>query len=495
MRIAIGGFFNETNSFSNTPVTWETMHIRWYEREDLLKAYTGVQIYSGGFIDEAKAQNVEIVPTLMIRENPSGHARQKDMETMRDYLVSLLWESHQEKPLDGIVLNLHGAAVADGYPDVDGEILRTIRAKFGREIPIGVASDLHGNISDTMMELADVLVGVKTYPHVDEYEAGRAAFALTCDIIRTGIRPAKRIVRLPWHIACAEGLTVSGPAHDIQQLCYQVEREDPELLQATFFQGFPYSDIADACVSVVTIAKTQEAADRNAMQIARYAWSRRKDFGVPIYSAKEAMDMALQIPDGPGPVVISDSADNPGGGAPCDGTHLLREMIARNVPSAMGYLCDPEVIEQAVKAGVGATIHCKLGGKTIPMHGEPLEVDAYVKCISDGNFINQSPKGKGALIPMGRSVCLVIGNVHVVVCPVRFQPLDDGIFRMVGLFKDHLKIVALKSSQHFKAWWTDQCRGIIPCETPGIHSADLRVYDFQFANKNYYPLVDAQWEG
>ena len=131
MRIAIGGFFNETNSFSNTPVTLETMHIRWYEREDLLKAYTGVQIYSGGFIDEAKAQNVELVPTLMIRENPAGHSRQKDMETMRDYLLSLLWESHREKPLDAIVLNLHGAAVADGYPDVDGEILRAIRAKFG----------------------------------------------------------------------------------------------------------------------------------------------------------------------------------------------------------------------------------------------------------------------------------------------------------------------------------------------------------------------------
>lgn len=493
MRFGIGGFFHETNSFSNIPVTMQSAY--WKEGQGMLDAYTGVKAYIGGFIDEAAELGVEVVPSVMVRDCPSGHITDEVVEKVRARMVEMLWQGHQEKPFDAIAIHLHGAAVADSYPDVDGELLRAVREKFGPAMPIGVVLDLHGNITQEMMDYSDLLVGLKTYPHVDEYGAARIMFRELYNKVKGGYQIFKCKINLPWHIAPAEGLTTAGPGHDVQQLLYKLENEDPDLIYASFFHGFPYSDIEAAGVSVTTMAKTQEAADRCAMEIARYAWSIRKSFAVPAHSAQEAFDLALQIPDGPGPVVINESSDNTGGGAPGDGTYLLREMLKRNVSSAFGYIYDPEVAEMAAKAGVGAKISCKLGGKMDNLHGEPIELkDAYVKAISDGIYVNQSSKGGGNTVHLGTSVNLVVGNVNVVVASGRTQAMDDGPLRMVGVSKDLVKVIAVKSSQHFKAWWADKCRGIVPCDSPGIHCADLTVFDFKYSNRNYYPLADAKWE-
>ena len=209
------------------------------------------------------------------------------------------------------------------------------------------------------------------------------------------------------------------------------------------------------------------------------------------------MDLAKQIPITKGPVIIHESSDNTGGGAPGDGTHLLREMLKRDLPgSAFGSIHDPEVAALAAKAGVGAKITCRLGGKTDNLHGEPIELtDAYVKCISDGRFLGLSPMGGGSICNAGLTALLVVGNVNIIVTSVRGQAMDDGFFRVVGLRHDLLRYAAVKSSQHFKGWWKDYCSGIVPCDSPGIHCADLHVFDFKFTNTGYFPLADAKWDG
>ena len=497
MRIGTGAFFHETNSFSNIPVTRERLVSRQSEGEGIFRDYTGVKQYMGGFIDEAQAQGVTLVPSLFARDCPCGKTQQHAIEEVRDRIVEMLLKAHKEEPLDAIALHLHGAGVAEGYPDVDGMIIRAVREAFGPDMPIGVVLDLHGNITDTMMELSDLLIGIKTYPHVDEYDAARIMFRRLCDMVRSGYKVFKKIVRLPWHIAPAEGLTTAGPANDVMQLLCKLEQSEEKLLHASFFQGFPYSDIKECGVSVVTMAQDQATADRTALEIARYAWNRRKDFAVAVNSAAQAVDLALAVPEGPMPVVINESSDNTGGGAPGDGTYLLRELLQRNIPgTAVGYIYDPEVARLATEAGVGSKISCKLGGKMDNLHGEPVEVvDAYVRSVSDGVFVNHSPKGGGNTVKLGLSACLTIGNVDVVVASDRTQAMDDGVFRMVGLNKDDYKIVVVKSSQHFKAWWAERSRAMIPCETPGIQCADLTCFDFKFANPDYFPLKDATWEG
>ena len=492
MRFAIGGFAHETNTFGTILVTEAFLEKRKRRGERIITASRGVHSNLGGMIDECEARGIELVPTLLSGLSPSGPTEQAAFEAFLEELVDRLWNAHQEKPLDGILLNLHGAGVAFGYHDLEGTLLKAVRDRFGREMPIGIELDLHGNITPEIIDLCDVAVGFKCYPHVDGYECARHMVSLLCDRIASGTPIGKSLIKLPWHLAPAFGVTLSGPAHDIQQLIYKMVEEEEELLDATFFHGFPYADIPFSGVGIVTMAKTQESADRYAHTIAEYAWSRRKDFIIPTHSAEEAMDLAEQAE---APVVVNESSDNPGGGAPGDGTHLLREMLKRDLPGTVyGHIYDPEVTKQAVAAGVGATIDCLLGAKSDYIHGTPVELKgAYVKTISDGRYIKKNPMGAGAMQNMGPTVLLQVGNVGIIVSGNRSQNLDDGPFRIVGVDYRDMRILALKSSQHFKGWWVGRAKTIIACDSPGIHGANLNDFEYKYLNKDYFPFKDAAW--
>ena len=493
MRIAIGGFCHETNFFSYVTVSREEMTASTREGEALIDGYTGTHTYIGGFIDEAKELGVEIIGTHFMGRKPSGPCDPEGVAYSHQRLPQLLWEAYQEEPYDGIALFMHGGGSAEGFPDPEGTILEEIRKKMGYEIPIGVVLDLHGNITERMVKNCNLLMGCKHYPHIDEYDEGRTMFRLLVDKIQNGYPTYQKLVQLPWLMVPAEGVTISGPAHDVQQLCMASEAEDPELLQASFFQGFPYSDVPDCCVSIITVAKTQEAADRHALEIARYTWNRRGDFTVPKYSAEKAVDMALSMGDGP--ILINESSDNPGSGTPGDGTYLLRELLHRDLPSAYGFIFDPEVAKQAAEAGVGATISCRLGGKTDKLHGEPIEIkNALVRCVSDGCFVQQNRMGFGRKNSLGTTVCLAVGNVEIAVASFRTQTFDEGPFVTAGIVWRNKQLIALKSAQHFKGWWADKVTGIVACDSPGVGSADLTTFQFKHANTDYYPLKDAQWD-
>lgn len=495
MRIAVAGFYHETNAFGSVLVDYDLLHANMYEGQKLLDFCQGTRTYLGGVIDEAAEQKVELLPTVLYRLLPSGPVQEEVMTEALNKIVDMICDLHEKTPLDGIALPMHGAGAAPGYPDIEGSILRALRERLGSEIPIGVCLDLHANVTRDMLELSDILIGVRSYPHIDEYETAREMVTMLCDLIRTGKKPAKALVTLPWLLATALGSTVTGPCADIREYCLAKEAEEEGLLRASVCHGFPYSDVPFAGVSVVTMAKTQEAADRTAREIARYAWSRRNDFDVRIYSAEGSVDAALAY--GEGPVIINEASDNPGGGTPGDGTHLLRELLKRDVSAAFGFIFDKEVPTLAKQAGVGATISCLLGGKTDNLHGEPIELkDAYVRCISDGVFVRRPPMGAGRKVCLGTTVCLEVGNVSIVVADgMRTQTFDDGPFRIAGVDWQRKRILALKSSHHFKAWWSDKVRAIVPCESPGVHSADLRTLPLRNADLTKYPLGDPSWEG
>ena len=496
MRIGFGGIAHETNCFCNIPTTEEMFrHAHFNQQQDLITTYQNTRTYIGGVIDELALQNAAGAPALYTVTTPSGIIGKDTLESLLGQLLDGLMAHHRQEPLDAIALCLHGAGAAEGYFDIEGQIISTIREAFGPDMYIGVSLDLHGNVTDKMVDNADVLIGVRSYPHVDEYETAREMIALLCQAVRTGKRPEMKLIKLPWLLAPAYGVTLSGPAHEVQQKAICLENDNVDLLRATFFHGFPYTDIPQASVSIVTVANTRQAADQCAQQLAQFAWDMRREFILPALSPAQAIDLAVQEENAP--VVINESSDNPGGGAPGDGTHLLREMIKRDLPgSAFGFIYDPEVAAQAAAAGVGSSISCRLGAKMDHLHGEPIELEnAYVKCISDGNFICLSPMGAGSLERMGLTVCLQVGNVSIVVGSERKQTKDKGPFQVAGIDVYAMKILALKSSQHFKGWWKDHAAKIITCDPPGIHCGDLSVFDFKHADTAYYPLGDARWNG
>ena len=237
MRIASGGYEHETNTFSTIPVTMEKVTRVKLSGQELIDRCTGVHCMMGGFIDECKVLNIELLPALRANIAPCGATEQAAFEEFRDEFVAQLWAMHGEEPLDAIALNIHGAAVAEGYPDLEAALLQALRERFGKEILIGMVLDLHGNITPDMVEMSDIIVGFKTYPHVDTYESARLLIRLLHEQITNKKHLSQAIVQLPWHIAPAFGVTLSGPAHDIMMYNQKLVENHSELRDITFFHG------------------------------------------------------------------------------------------------------------------------------------------------------------------------------------------------------------------------------------------------------------------
>ena len=489
MRIATGGFEHETNSFCTIPVTKETIRRTAVSGEAFFLRNRGVRNMDGGTIDACRDLGIDLVAVSRAELDSCGPTERAAYEEVRDRMVGELWTAHLEKPLDAIALNIHGAAVANGYPDVEADLLRAVRDRFGDSIPIGITLDLHANVTPEMIAQSDVAVGYKTYPHVDTYDSAYKVVELLYEQWKSGKRFHRALVPLPWHITPASGVTLSGAACEVMRYDQSLVETNPAVKDVSFFHGFPYADVSFAGASVTAIAETQEAAERAAKQAAEFAWSIRRSFTAPINSEKDAMDLAEKEK---GIVVINESSDNPGGGTPGDGTHLLREMLKRNIPcSVFGYIYDPETARQAHAAGVGAKIDCFVGGKTDKRHGTPVELHgALVKALSDGTFIVKNPMGEGGTVKLGPTALLQVENVGIIVSEGRVQTLDDGPFEIVGVDWRKMRIIALKSSQHFKGWWQGRADAIIPCESEGIQSADLGIYEFKNLNMRYYPFGD-----
>lgn len=465
MRIATAEYTHETNSYSCVKVTDALMQQRKQDHHDFLRSSTGVHSSRGGLIHEASDLGVTLIPTLFASFRPCGPAEQTVYETYRDEMIDALWQQYQIEPFDAIAFLAHGAGIADGYEDVEGDILQHLRARFGSEILIAIALDLHANISETMHQLCDIVIGCKEYPHTDQYESSCKMLRLLYSQVMHGESYGKAHRKLPLRIPSAAGCTFTGPGLAIKNFCAQLEAGNPELLDASVFHGFNGGNVPFAGVSVVTTATTQQLADQFADQIATFVLSVRDDFVIPIYTPSEAMDLALKSEY---PTVINESTDNPGSGHPGDGTILLQQMLDRNIPGCIYIgICDPQVAAQAAQLGTGKRINCLLGAKTDNRHGSPISIEnGLIKAVSDGSFIRNDPMCLGGKDSLGTTVLLQVGNVEIVVTSIRSQNFDDGPLRTVGLRWQDYKVIGLKSLQHFRAWWNDKAKTIIPINAP-----------------------------
>ncbi|CAN0458115.1 unnamed protein product, partial [Phaeothamnion confervicola] len=236
----------------------------------------------------------------------------------------------------------------------------------------------------------------------------------------------------------------------INERCFAWERK-PGVLDCNFTHGFPHTDVPIVATSVLVVtdddpALAKEAAD----DIAAAVLGRIEEFRPTLPDAEAAVAQALAATALP--VVIAEVSDNCGGGAPGSGTHLLRALLAANAPdTCFGFLVDPATVAQAHAAGVGATIDVRLGGFTDDLHGAPVEATAYVKCLTDGRFVLTTPMGAGATEDYGTMARLTIGNVEVIVGTARSQTFDEGVFLLHGIDVRRMRVVALKSQQHFRA--------------------------------------------
>lgn len=490
MRIISAGIQHETNTFANTPTTRadfasDTNCPDTFPGGDYIRQrFGGTGTIHGGYLQAAADLGVELVPLLNAGAQPSGVVRQADFEHLMDLLLRRLAEAG---PADGIVLDLHGAMVTEEHQDAEGVIIQRVRDAVGPQVPIIATLDLHANISPEMASAANGLIGFDTYPHVDMYERGYEAVQLMVRTLRGEVRLAQAYRQLPLITLPPMQCTLREPMQSLMAKVHALEAE-PGILTATVAMGFPFADIRDAGVSVLVTANgDQELAEHAADRLADMLWELRDALQPDLMPVDKLIEFVQTNNDGL--VIYADGSDNPGGGAPADGTVILRALIEAGVKDAcVGIIHDPETAAQAHQAGVGKTIRVRLGGKTDDRHGEPIEADAYVRCLADGRFVHSGPMRHGLEGNLGPTALLIVGGVQVVVISNRTQLLDTQQIRIVGVTPERLKLLVVKSCVHFRADLGPLAAHIFDADTPGIHRPDFSCFDYTRLRRPIYPL-------
>lgn len=488
-RIALAGFSHETNTFAKGLTSFEEfVRGRGFpglmSGDTMVRSLKGKGMCTGAFLDAADKLGFEAIPVLWTFPQPSGVIEQ----SAYDRVLALLLEGLEAAmPVDGVLLELHGAMVTEQLPDAEGDILAQVRRVVGPEAPVMATLDLHANISPAMVELADALIGYDSYPHVDAYERGWDAVRLLMATLEGKVRPVSAPAPVPMLIGPPRQCTLTAPMSEIIALAHEAEGR-PGILNVTVAGGFPFADIPDCGAAVVVTADDDAAlAQATAEEIGRAMWDRREEFRVRLTPVDEAIEYALRT--GEGPVILADGSDNPGGGAPCDGTVMLQALIEAGAPrSTVAIIRDPEAVARAIEAGVGQEVTLEVGGKTDDRHGPTLTLTGYVRLIADGRFANRGVMHRGVEADMGRTVVFVVGEVEVILTEHRIQPYDCQALRCVGIEPRDRLLIGLKSAVHFRADFGPFAKAIFEVDTPGIHNPDVTKLDFRHLRRPIWPL-------
>jgi microcystin degradation protein MlrC len=484
VRFFVAMLMHETNTFSTISTDramFEAHDLRY--GGELLETFRGTGTCLGGMIDAAAGAGMTLVPSLAA--SPAGRVTKDFYAEARDRLLADL---RAAGPLDGVLLDLHGAMVVEGLDDAEGDLLAAVRGVVG-SLPIAVTLDFHANVTRAMVQTATLLHGYKTYPHVDMDVRGREATARLADVVAGRLRPAVAYRQPPLLPPIAGQLTLRGPMRRLYDLADAMERR-PAVVSVSVFAGFPLADIPDAGLSIYVVTNgDQPLAEALADELAAAAWALRREFLHSALPVRDAVARALAL-DGR-PVVLADIADNTGGGAAGDTTELLRELLRVGArPATVACLWDPEAARACGQAGAGATLTLPVGGKVDPRHGAPVTVTGRVRTLSDGRFVYKGPMSRGVEGRLGLTAVLDVNDLKIILISHRRQTLDPEMISFVGIDPLAEKILAVKSSVHYRAAFEPIARAILEVDAPGLSSSNLGRFTFTRVRRPIFPLDD-----
>ena len=479
-RIAVAGFQHETNTFASVKADYEA-----FERQDgwpalsrgdsLFDAIDGVHLPITGAVTALRRRRHQVVPLLWCSAVPCAHVTDDAFERIAGMIVEDL---RRADPLDGVLLDLHGAMVTETLDDGEGELLRQVRAVVGPDLPIAVSLDLHANVTEAMVDEASVIDLFRAYPHVDMGETGARTAGHLMALV-DGARWHKALRRPDFLIPVNWGCTLIQPANALYGEML------PELIAGDvravgLAMGFPLADIAECGPAVVAYGTDQAAADQAADILVAEVAANEHRFAGRIYPADAAVAYAREMAKkSNGPIVIADTQDNPGGGGPGDTTGMLRALLHGGADGAViGVFNDPQSAARAHEAGEGAKVQMALGGKLFP-GDSPVESEVRVLKLGDGQFVGTGPMWHGARFALGPMALVEIAGVRVAIASQAMQAGDRSMFRHLGVEPGEEHILVLKSSVHFRADFQPIAAEVITAAAPGPCFADVQDLDFQ----------------
>lgn len=495
MRLATAGFSHEANTFAPAAATIDVWRRSGILEGDRIRAQhrAAASTMSGFLAYEAEAADVELVPLVYSRITPTGASTREAYEYLCELMIGAL---RREGPWDGVLLPLHGAAVAEHHRDADGEFVRRVRAVVGPDVPIGVTLDMHANISRRLMAAADVVTVYQTNPHVDAAEQGLACARLIGRTVRGEIRPAMALADPPLVPSILRQGTAEKPMAGLVRLA-RAHRQRPRVLSVSVVEGFPYADVEHMGMSFVAVTDNDPVLAKEITGVlAVAAWERRTQMVGEAPSPDEALRRAAGAVSAAGPVVLLDTGDNVLGGSPGDSTHLLHAARRLGITGVAVSICDPVAVAACDAVGPGGRVRATVGGRTDARHGEPFPVTGEVLAVAAGTFEDPGPTHGGIRhFDVGRSASIRSDDGFVLAIHSRpVGTVSQEQFRMVGIEPRGLEIIAAKGVHSPRPAFEPIASALIWANTPGATGADLTSFTYGHRRTPMYPYEPhTQW--
>ncbi len=483
MKLFIAALDTETNTFAPLPTGLQAFAEGFIAHGNATRLpvnYCSSQLYV--WRRRAEALGWEVAESLCAYAEPGGTTARSVFEAFRDEILADL---RVAKP-DIVLLALHGAMVAEGYEDCEGDLLARARAIVGPDVPIGVELDLHCHLTQAMVEAATILLTYKEYPHTDIPARAEELFTLIADVAAGRTRPVMAV--FDCRMVGMFRPTTQPMRNFVDHLAAQEGRDG--ILSLSLVHGFPWADVADVGVKVLAVADGDaEKAAAAARHYGEAFFALRKDLLPACLTIDAALEVALELAeDNPGrPIVIADIADNPGGGAPGDATFFLQAAIDRRIDRmTIGYLWDPVAVRFCREAGLGATLDLRVGGKCGVSSGMPVDLRAKVMGLA-GDVHQRFGE---APVSLGDCAWVQADGLNVILCSLRAQAFHPEAMAALGLDPTTQRILVVKSNQHFHAGFAPIAGDILYASSPGALSQDFAHMPYTRRSPRYWPRED-----
>lgn len=479
MRVFSGSLATETNTFGPMPTGLASFKDRGYyaagQHPDQMTFFSG-PLWAARL--RGREHGWMLVEGMVAGAQPSGTTTRFAYETLRDELLADL---RAALPVDMVVLGLHGAMVAEGYDDCEGDLLARVRAIVGPTVVVGAELDPHNHLSAAMVSHADLLVAFKEYPHTDVLERALELVDLCAAKVEGRIKPVAAVADTGMIVTVH---TSRQPARGFVDRIQSLEGSNG-VLSISITHGFPWGDVSDMGTKVLVYCDGDEAAAAALAETLAAELVRMRDaLAVTTPDIDAALDEALAIAEGP--TVIADGADNPGGGAAGDSTFILRRMLERGIANAaIGPIWDPIAARIAFEAGVGATLMLRIGGKIGPMSGDPLDLECTVRALVPDMVMTGLANTP---MQLGDSALVESAGIEMVLITLRNQAMGTDLFTQLGCDLAAKRIIVVKSSQHFYASFSKVARHAIYCDAPGAVTKNLSQLLYRKARIPKWPI-------
>ena len=496
MRVGIIAFLHESNTFIEQPTTYEHFLQDLMRRGPAVRQLESTHHEVGGFFAGLAQSGIETAPVFAARALPFGAVSADAFDMLLDMMLQGL--SDEEECLDGLLVAVHGAMVAEQIPDADGYWLTKCREVLGPKKPIIGTLDPHGNLSESMVAATDAVISYRTNPHLDQRERGVEAAMLMARTLRGEVKPTQAAAFTPLIINIERQRTSDYPCRELYRMAEE-RRRNPGVLSTSVMLGFPYADVPEMGSALIVVTDNDRAlAEEIANSWARQQWATRHQFVGHLIGISQALKSACELE---GPVCLLDMGDNVGGGSPGDGTWLIHEMVKMHMHTPFACLFDPESAQLCFAAGKGNWVQLRAGGKSGNLYGPPIEGNFLVLRLSDGRFEEPEVRHGGARVfDQGPTAVVngVIGTtmVTLMLTSRRMAPFSLCQLTSCGLQPEKFRILVAKGVHAPVAAYEPVCKHFIRVNTPGVTTADLSELEFKHRRRPMFPFEpDMEWAG